>query len=143
MEEADPPSSLIPEIMASVDRSTTAPVRANSLNIFKIMAVISGIISIPFVIWLLQNTIIQRASNYRVHNPFHDSFVIKLFLTIARSIASIFNDSPLRALASVASTTSYSFHTLMMIIGITMASSIICSSLLILLSLRHRMKQES
>ncbi len=139
LEEAEPPSFLASRIMTDIERSKSAFAKAHGINLFKIMAFAAGLISIPFCAWLIKNTLIENLYHYRLENPLQGTFIVKLFVIIARSIASLFNDSPIATFSSSVWGGIHHLH-FMMILIIILSSSLLLSSFILLFTFRKRLQ---
>ncbi len=139
MKETEPPAFLISKIMTDIEVSKGASVKQREgFHLFKIMAFVAGLISIPFFVWLIKNALTEHVNHYRIENPLQGTFIVKLFLTIARSIASLFNDSPVATFSSSASGGVHPFH-FMMVFAIVVAASLLLSSFILYFTFRKKL----
>lgn len=94
IEEITPPETMAPQIMSSLMRHQPAQNKKLQSGMVKILAMFVGAFSLPFIVLLLMN--IFTVSHQAYNNFFtNQGFLIKLFIWIAKTLSSLFNDFPL------------------------------------------------
>ncbi len=94
LEEIKPPETMAPQIMSSILNLAPNKNKKIQNRIFKILIMIIGAFSIPFFILLLRNVFTASHQAYSFYLTSQDFFT-KLIMLVAKTLASIFNDSPL------------------------------------------------
>ncbi|MEW5807557.1 MAG: zf-HC2 domain-containing protein [Acidobacteriota bacterium] len=136
MDEVDPPDFLVSRIMASIEREDLTPEKNPARSLFKIMAIISGLISFPIISWFLKSIIAFLSYDFRLPLSGRESFIAQIFITFAKSLASIFNDSLLASSFMVSERLPHLFTLLIIVFWIALTSSLFFSSIILFATAR-------